>query len=304
MKNIIMTLIIVTHAGLALAQKTGNGGDAVVKGEQVSLLDLVENQNEFLSVDGFAISMRGQLAISKIGRIITSPKSITWILTKQALPNVPDEGFLDYNETDAEIRQLAIQKDNVVLIDKNLYERLPSSHQTGLILHELLINTALKVGKNLSTEQGTQNIRKITAALMSESAAQIPADYVIKIWDSIPNHPGTVSALNINRIRSYTYGYPTYITNISIENPVVEINGAFYPIFFSGPHDESGLRLAASDVCKYSGIDNWQFALTTSLEKKTVVAEFKDGSLKLKTAGPGQQIIKRAACKINMFYFM
>lgn len=305
MKNILMTLIIVTHTGLALAQKTGNGGDAVVKGEQVSLLDLVENQNEIFVPKDEEIIQLAQLAMSKINWIISSPKKIAWILTPQNLPEIQDEGYLDYRETDAEIKQLAIQKDDVVLINKNLFGRLPKKHQIGLVIHELLINTAIKIGKNLNTEQGTRNIRQITSLILAKNPEEIPADYIMKIWDSIPNLPNTPAALNINRPSTDLWHFRSTglipYTLIKIKKPMVEVNGRYYPILVT----DLNLRhhFTAGPTCQVFGLDNYLELITEDLNQTTEVVDISDGKKNIVTVGPRKKIINYITCIIKEDYF-
>jgi hypothetical protein len=298
---------VLAHQPANANDKAGNGADAVVSNGQVSLLDLVEHQDGFLKVEGFNYLFHR--ALSKINWLVSKPKKITWILTSRDLPNIEDEGFLNYRETDSEIRQVAIQKDDVVLINKPLYERMPPEHQRALVLHEVLIHTALKIGKNLNTQQGTSNIRKVTAMLMDKNSVDVPAEFIQRIWDEIPNHPNSHAALNLNRPRIESSGtsgefllVPT--SRATFTNPLIRgPDGEYYPIYVGknkgGPDAE--LTNVASRACEALGISFFYWIDAKSVDKKTVAFDTK--TKRLVTLRAGEDVVSRLTCTVNATYF-
>lgn len=200
-KSQIAALLIGMMLGSSASatKEVGNGGDAVVKDGQVSLLDLVETTDELLDVQRF-VSGTHEVSI-KLNRILrtflASPHSMTWILTSKSLENIQDEGII-VTPIEGELRQVAVQKDGVVLIQKNLFEAMDEHNQKALFLHEILIRTALLIGYDLETNLGTSPLRKVIAFIMQSGS--FPEEYLRNILNQLPIKPDSLLALGFNKL--------------------------------------------------------------------------------------------------------
>lgn len=187
----IFCLLICVNQSYALAGQEGHGGDVVVKDGKVRFLDLAEKSPEFYdpSKESYYFeSVSKKLlftAWSKIGISVVYPHQMNWIFTNENLENIEDEGVI-VTELEGSLKQIAVQKNNVVLINKPLFYQLSETDRAALLVHEALIRAAINAGLDLKSKGGTAPIRKIVAIMFSENAESVTSGYYRNIWNELP----------------------------------------------------------------------------------------------------------------------
>jgi len=276
-------------------KEVGNGGDAVVKDGRISLLDLVETTDELLDVQRFASDTR-EVSI-KMNRILrtfhANPHAMAWILTSKSLENIQDEGIIA-TPIEGELKQVAVQKDGVVLIQKNLFEAMDEHNQKALFLHEVLIRTALLIGYDLETNLGTSPLRKIIAFIMQSGS--FPEEYLRNILNQLPIKSDSPLALGFNILLDIKSK-----TEFTLVNPRHYLEKEKKWVRFQTQSEHSNHLIytfddsIAEEICK--GI----FARVTT--EKVAVGELvfskKDKYQKseLVEAEPGANVISKIICK-------
>ena len=172
--KMLPSLIITLSTQISFAGKEGNGGDAVfLTNNSIMLLDLAEDptweskffetmqkfaaganvdyqdiqkesayKSEFLSV---ALRI-GKKSPTLYNDLINEAKIIKWgFITGQDLPELSDEGIL---ESSFLKKQLGIQFNDIVLVNRDLYEKLSNDRQrAAFFVHEIFIHIAKKYKK-------------------------------------------------------------------------------------------------------------------------------------------------------------
>lgn len=106
-------------------------------------------------------------------------KPLMWTTTNLPLAELRDEGAIrlaDQNST----KQLALQKEGVVVVYKPIFEKLDDESKSALYLHETLLKTVLEHFPENYQAYGTSEIRKLVQVLMSENFSAIPASVMIR----------------------------------------------------------------------------------------------------------------------------
>jgi hypothetical protein len=184
----------------AFANKTGNGGDSIQNHNGTrSLLDLVETDqidyftynavdytNHIVNEQGWdhdvasdidlLSSLSPDVPSRDLGNYFSSDlltnalrsclnpvHGLHFAWTVVPLEKVSDEGEIRLPSTVTE-RQLAIQKDGLVVVNKNEFRQIDSLSQGVLKLHEGMICAILKLNPQLIASQGTAPIRSYVRA--------------------------------------------------------------------------------------------------------------------------------------------
>lgn len=187
---IICSLICINQSYALTVGQEGHGGDVVVKDGKVRFLDLAENRPEFYdpSKESYyfqSVSKKILFVWSKLAVSVVYPHQMTWIFTDEHLENIEDEGVI-ITKLDGSLEQVAVQKNNVVLINKPLFSKLSETDKAALLVHEALIRAAIYAGLDLKSKVGTAPIRKIVAILFSENAEAVTNGYYQHIWNELP----------------------------------------------------------------------------------------------------------------------
>ncbi len=185
----------------------GGGGDGVLSGGEVYLLDLyekeffvLENEEvytsnirpkllslEYIMVEDHLKNRRGDLGTSSSyykkhiylhNYLHEALSRIDWFFTSSSIPEVNDEGVDVY---EVPIRgqkyQVAYQVNNIVIINKSLYEQMNLKNQEALIWHEVFLNIILNNATEVQLENlTTAKIRTFCSYFSSITADQIELD--------------------------------------------------------------------------------------------------------------------------------
>lgn len=251
MKNKILGVAVLvcfaTISGHASLGQEGHGGNVVVSNGKVSLLDLVENNYIFLnpSKENYFQNLlkKLNLALVKIEWLVTRPSQMTWVLTDEKLEKISDQGIISTTQANS-IEQVAIQKDNIVLINRPLFLKMSDVDKAALLVHELLISTALNLGFDVNSDQGTAPIRKVVAILFSENSEAVGEKFYQDIWNELPILKNSRADKNINKLRDPFLQEITGGTVIYswIINPRVQLDDKLYPLKSSGSDPEKSYR--------------------------------------------------------------
>jgi len=103
-----------------------------------------------------------------------SAQEIIWMMTDKELEEIPDEGTIRLPAENESKKQLAIQKDGVVLIHRPIFEKMDDRNKAALIVHELMLFAAMHGGSSNLLQNGTAEVRRIVHALFSESYFEMP----------------------------------------------------------------------------------------------------------------------------------
>ncbi len=223
----------------------GNGGDAVVNGETVSLLDLVEPGYKVLSLTPYwsVISEKIRFFVFQTG-VPASSRQFTWLLTSQDLEDIQDEGIIRY-QGPGELKQIAIQKDDVVVINEPLFLELTKQGKgAALIVHEILISALLDAGYDLTSPTGTAPIREMVNLLFTDNFHAAAPGFYKRILKKLPLAEISATAQGFNvavPTTSFSFLFPvTY----KIVEPRVLIGNEYFKI------TNSSLKFA---VCAHIG---------------------------------------------------
>jgi hypothetical protein len=96
---------------------------------------------------------------------IVLPGPLRWAFTDSDLENIQDEGILRIPNPETK-RQLAIQKDGLVVINKKEFYLLDKDGKVGLFFHEAVLRTLLLLNPKHIEENGTENVRTYTRRLL------------------------------------------------------------------------------------------------------------------------------------------
>lgn len=99
---------------------------------------------------------------------------IIWMMTDKELEEIPDEGTIRLPDSSGK-KQVAIQKNGVVLIYRPIFEKMDERNKAALILHELLLFAQMHGGANDLLKNGTAGVRKVVYDLFNEFYVEIPA---------------------------------------------------------------------------------------------------------------------------------
>lgn len=193
LRTILMAIILCTSALAFAGDRGGNGGDGITIDGKLYVLDLVEaglEQNPVIdhSVEvpadisntlstifkdsSYPVSIIGK-KLAEINRIDpVSAKVIlkamdlyTWRLVNSGLVNIQDENsLLDYEG----LSQLAIRRNNIILISKTLWLQLDEANKAALVFHEIMYAMNIPVMKNDKLEQDSVKTRELIGYLFSE----------------------------------------------------------------------------------------------------------------------------------------
>jgi hypothetical protein len=205
----------------SFAQRSGGadtgGGDAVTSPTgQRSLLDLVEKDSDlqpfvfeaakYEDRFGYLIDRIGQGDTLNIGsvldlipRSVMSPLSfclhesagLRWAFTKAPLEEIRDEGIVRYSNIGSK-HQLAIQKDNLVLVNSDEFAALDDMSKAALKFHEGLFCAAKVFNPYLHSQKGTEVIRKVVRTAVQAISTRGPS------------YPFTDALKELNAIESTT----------------------------------------------------------------------------------------------------
>jgi len=174
----ILAIFTWTSVGLArTGSEVGNGGDAIETGGATKIFDEVEYDQAFLpDTTGEAWSMvDGDLTIlakklpqtaNYLRSVFSGGTSLWWFVSVQ-LKDIADEGPTDVVIT-FEKEQIAANKDGVVQIRHDLWDKLTPRSQAVLLMHEALWTA---IGAQ-NIDSGAQ-IRQLSALLLSDQLQSI-----------------------------------------------------------------------------------------------------------------------------------
>ena len=183
-------ILIISTQGLA-GEIDSAGGDGLKYQKQVEFLDLAEKQvfsihtqEAFIDIlepklkyiEEMYLSYHSQHSDKESKRyfhnsLAAALNRITWVFTNTSLPEINDEGavYLDQDLANYKV-QVAVQKNNMVIINKPYFEQMSKSHQAGLFYHELVLNEILNHSAFVlkDKERGTSKVRDHVQVVMSE----------------------------------------------------------------------------------------------------------------------------------------
>lgn len=93
-------------------------------------------------------------------RLQKNGRVLRWMLVDFPLENLNDEGFISLLDPTTK-RQVAIQKDGVVIIQRQEYAELDNESKAALFLHESVLFAVLTMNPDIVQNNGTAPIRKI-----------------------------------------------------------------------------------------------------------------------------------------------
>ncbi|MFZ3231743.1 MAG: hypothetical protein WA160_16160 [Pseudobdellovibrio sp.] len=91
--------------------------------------------------------------------------TLRWAFTDETLEEINDEGVIKIQNPESK-KQLAIQKDNFVLINKKEFMRLDDESKEALFLHESVLHAVLLLNPKHVKDHGTQFIRNYVRQLL------------------------------------------------------------------------------------------------------------------------------------------
>ncbi len=198
--SIVLLSALVSHPAFA-NKEAGNGGDAILIGNNLYLLDMVEagveeNPQIDLSAQpsvelqkrvdhafpqGFPTDLIAKKLV-EIKRVnpmmalvlVKTMELYQWKLVNSALLDIADE-HTNLKIPRKNIFQLAIRKSASILVDRSLWAKLDKGNQTALVFHEILYaldkprNTGLDVAPGFPSQyQSSEKAREINGYLFSE----------------------------------------------------------------------------------------------------------------------------------------
>lgn len=98
---------------------------------------------------------------------------IIWMMTDKELEEIPDEGTIRLPDGTSK-KQVAIQKNGVVLIYRPIFEKMDERNKAALVLHELLLFAQMHGGAKDLLKNGTAGVRKVVYDLFHEFYMEIP----------------------------------------------------------------------------------------------------------------------------------
>jgi hypothetical protein len=284
----------------------GNGGDAVVKNGQVSLLDLVEQEYKIFNpakLGGSArspsryISLRNAYGffISKVGRVPVFPKELTWAFTNQPLEDIKDEGLIR-TTLPRKLAQVAIQKDGFVLVYEPLFNAMDDHNQDSLILHETLITTALRNHISLKSAIGTSPLRELVSLLMSTSPNTPTKQTYQNIWNRYPE----ANIYNYKKVDG-NYVEGEAFMNFQLADPQIEINNeSQYVYVYDHPQGEEVARSACYTISPFTTrpqTTSWVVGITA---RSGYLANFYSGTdTQIKYYNADTYYLSYLSCRIN-----
>jgi hypothetical protein len=284
----------------------GNGGDAVVKNGQVSLLDLVEQQYKIFNpvkLGGTArsasrfISLRNAYGffISKVGRVPVFPKELTWAFTNQPLEDIKDEGLIR-TTLPGKLAQVAIQKDGFVLVYEPLFNAMDNHNQDSLVFHETLIATALRNHISLKSAIGTSPLRELVSLLMSTSPNTPTKQTYQNIWNRYPE----ANIYNYKKVDG-NYVEGEAFMNFQLADPQIEINNeSQYVYVYDHPQAEEVARSACYTISPFTTrpqTTSWVVGITA---RSGYLANFYSGTdTQIKYYNAGTYYLSYLSCRIN-----
>ena len=193
MKQILISLIFIAAAISASAgpRVVGNGGDGVYMDGQLFLLDLVESGEHLkpyigpdavdakteqvlakslalIPVDGALLSRKIQ-DIAKLSgglatAIVHAIRTYSWKIVSYDLKNVEDEDTV----VSFPLHQIAIRKQNQILINAKLFSELNPDNQVALIIHEAIYALVTPVETEKGFRQSSSDARRAVQAVFQE----------------------------------------------------------------------------------------------------------------------------------------
>jgi hypothetical protein len=103
--------------------------------------------------------------------------TLRWAFTDETLEEINDEGVIKIQNPESK-KQLAIQKDNFVLINKKEFMRLDDESKEALFLHESVLHSVLLLNPKHVKDHGTQFIRNYVRQLLK----------FYKNYDTVPEY--------------------------------------------------------------------------------------------------------------------
>lgn len=274
----------------AIGSESGNGGNAVLIDGHVKLLDLVENNNGYINPQNepyyIDVLEKMNLVTAKIEWQVSWPMQLTWVLTDSELERINDQGIVATTLIGS-IQQIAVQKDNVVLINRPLFQKMSNRDKAALMVHELLINSALQLGFDVQSSIGTAPIRQTVGLLFSDNSNAVAKTFFQKIWDTLPVLLGSRADKKINKLKDAFLSYGNILFS-GVINPQILINEKYYPIKISeqGSDDDSfwvcralGFRDSTSWGVKGEKLQSSDFLVEFNyIENKWEVRKFPSGT--------------------------
>lgn len=130
-------------------------------GNQQISIGMAAGYLQFRDVPGRAVTPYGrEILDSALG------KQMVWIETDLPLSNVDDEGVIRLLDLQTKT-QVAIQKDNIVMVYAPIYKKMDAKNQAALVIHELVLRIVLRLNPNHYSQHGTSYIRQVVQAVMS-----------------------------------------------------------------------------------------------------------------------------------------
>jgi hypothetical protein len=91
---------------------------------------------------------------------------LKWAFTDLSLEEINDEGLMRIYNPETK-RQLAIQKDGLVVINKNEFSKISDLSKNALFLHEAALYAVKILNPELLSQQGTAPVRRFVARLVN-----------------------------------------------------------------------------------------------------------------------------------------
>lgn len=90
---------------------------------------------------------------------------LKWAFTNTNLEDLADEGLIRVDNPETK-KQLAIQKDGLVVVSKNEFDKLDSLSKESLFIHEAVLFSTKKVNPDLIKKSGTEPVRAYVRRLV------------------------------------------------------------------------------------------------------------------------------------------
>ncbi|MEN0060354.1 MAG: hypothetical protein AAGB31_16055, partial [Bdellovibrio sp.] len=127
---------------------------------------LENSKIEFISSNfGYCPDLAAPREYFNFGSISPETKVLKWAFTDLPLESIHDEGEIRISRPESK-RQLAIQKDGLVVIQRQEFDALDNESKAALFTHEALLYTVSVLNPDLIEQQGTSLIRTYNRRLL------------------------------------------------------------------------------------------------------------------------------------------
>lgn len=160
--------------------------------DYIFLSVFAHSYNMFLSYYGdnfYDTDLQNMRQIEKNYGLTQSVQPLKWAFVDFDLNELNDEGLVHIDNPETK-KQLAIQKDGLVVINRSEFDRLDDVGKASLFVHESVLRAVLILNPTTLKEQGTENIRAFTRrfvkyCLTRTSSNAYPAYGVREAYDKL-----------------------------------------------------------------------------------------------------------------------